>query len=402
MPAAQQSLRKANADIFRPVGPKQIAVGLPWTSGGGFQLAQVVDLSLPIRGLRFVFKGRNVVAGAGYASATPEGFLNLISNITVQGTNARQKGNITLWSTDLATLYTIQHLTSPRRSAFYALNANGGAGLVQVTEPSTPFPADNNPVTVAATYDWLIIVDMLFHPFASNAMGNHNQWVPAFLVRNEEWRDSLLITGTFPVVANGAVAGPLGTGAAATTNTFSGFNGVGATPTVDVYSLPVIMGLDLKDKVLPGIISRVSTPIVSPLAATAAGVSLLNMQKQPTTRVYIKIGTATAAPAFATLSDTIVTAEGILLGANRNVRNVVDVFAHKSLGYDTYERNLIQGYSMFDFIESGNPDSAYPGQDIGDGATFQLTGNVTTVANAQGIIIQEQTLHTPTGPLYTF
>ena len=57
---------------------------------------------------------------------------------------------------------------------------------------------------------------------------------------------------------------------------------------------------------------------------------------------------------------------------------------------------------MFDFMESGNPDSAYPGQDIGDGATFQLTANVAGVANAQGIIVQEMSLHTPTGPLYTF
>jgi hypothetical protein len=90
------------------------------------------------------------------------------------------------------------------------------------------------------------------------------------------------------------------------------------------------------------------------------------------------------------------------LAANRNVRNVVDIFAHKALEYDTYMRKLIQGYILLDFMESGNPDSAYPGQDIGDGATFQLTANVTGVANAQGIILQEQSLHTPTGPLYTF
>jgi hypothetical protein len=93
---------------------------------------------------------------------------------------------------------------------------------------------------------------------------------------------------------------------------------------------------------------------------------------------------------------------GILLGGNRNVRNVVDIFAHKQQQQDVYDRFAIQGYNLMDFIESGNPDSAYPGQDIGDGATFQLIGNVTGVANGFGLVVQEQMLHIPTGPLYTF
>ena len=57
---------------------------------------------------------------------------------------------------------------------------------------------------------------------------------------------------------------------------------------------------------------------------------------------------------------------------------------------------------MADFLDSGNPDSSYPGQDIGDGATFQVVADVTGVANGQGIIVQEQMLHLPTGQLYNF
>lgn len=394
------SARKNQADIYRPVGPKPVALSLPWTSGGGFQLNQAVDLSLPLRGFRIVFRGRLVVGTAGFASVTPEGFLNLISQITIQGTNARQKGNITLWQLDLATAHAIQHLTSGRRAAFYSINS--GTGETQVDEPSTPWPANNNPTTATGTYDFRIVVDFPLHPFASQAYGMHPHWIPAYLMRNEEWKDSVQVNAIFPTQVGGAVAGPLGTGAAGTTVTFSGYGSGAGTPVVDVYSLPVIMGLDLKDTVLPGVLSRVATPINTILQSAGNGITLVNLQKQPTTRVFIKVGTGTVPPAFATLSDTNVTAEGILLGANRNVRNVVDVFAHKALEYDTYQRNLAQGYSLLDFMESGNPDSAYPGQDIGDGATFQLTANVTGVANAQGIIVQEQTLHTPTGALYTF
>lgn len=396
------SARKNQADLYRPVGPKIVQLGLPWASGGGFQLSQVVDLSLPVRGFRFVFRGRDVVAGAGVATPSPEGFLNLISNITIQGTNARQKGNVTLWSIDLATAYEFLHVTSARRAAYYSLNANGGAGEVEVTPPTTPFPADNNPTGTAATYDWRIVIDLPLHPFAVQAMGAHPHWVPAYLMRNEEWKDSVQISASFPVVTNGAVAGPFGTGAAATTHTFSQYGAAGGNPVVDVYSLPIEMGMDLKDGVLPGLMSRVATSVTVPLQSAGNQVTLLNMQKQPTTRVFVKNGVATAPPSFASLNDTNITAVGILLGANRNVRNVVDWYAHKALSYDTYERELVQGMLLLDFMESGNPDSAYPGQDIGDGSTFQLTANVAGLANATALIVQEQTLHTPTGPLYTF
>jgi hypothetical protein len=394
--------RKNQADIYRPVGPKAVALSQAWSSGGQLQFNQQVDLSLPVRGFRFVLKGRCVVGTAGMATITPEGFLNLISNIVIQGTNARQKGNVTLWQIDLATAHGIQHLVNGSRAAFYAINANAGAGLVQVSKPGTPWPADNNPTNATGTFDFVVAVDLPLHPFAAQAFGAHPHWVPAYLMRNEEWKDSVQIQVQFPAVANGAVAGPLGTGAAGTTLVFSSFGSGAGTPTVDIYSLPIIMGMDLKDAVLPGVLSRTTVSINTILQAAGNNVTLNNMQKQPTTRVFLKTGVGTVPPAFSALSDTNVTAAGIVLGANRNVRNVVDVFAHKSGQFDTYQRELIQGYLLLDFMESGNPDSAYPGQDIGDGASFQLNANVAGVANAQGIIVQEQTLHTPTGPLYTF
>lgn len=400
--ASGRSQRSNQANIYRPVGPKAIQLGLNASPGQQITLSQVVDLSLPIRGIRLVYKGRLVVGTSGYATTTPEGFLNLMSNITIQGTNARQKGNVTLWNIDLASLHGFEHSISCKRAAYYSINANAGAGEVQVSEPASPWPTDNNPTGATGTYDFRIIIDLPFHPFASQVLGSHPHWIPAYLVRNEEWKDSLQLQFAFTPVANGAVAGPLGTGAAGTTNVFTAYGSGAGNPTLDVYSLPIIMGLDLKDGVLPGILSRTSTPINTVLQNAGTAVTLLNMQKQPTTRVYMKFGVGTVPPAFSALSDTNVTSAGILLGANRNVRNVVDTFAHKALEFDTYERNLIQGYSVFDFMESGNPDSAYPGQDIGDGATFQLTANVAGVANAQGIIVQEQTLHTPTGSLYTF
>jgi hypothetical protein len=394
--------RKSLSEIFRPVGPKLIQSGIAWSSGGSSALTQAIDLSLPIRGIRVVFKGRLVIGTAAFTSVNPEGFLNLISNLTIQGTNSRQKGNLTLWNSDLATAFLYQHMFAYRNGIF---TINSGSGETLVPVPTTPFPAVGatgyiNSAT--GTYDWRIVVDFPFHPHEVNAYGKQPLVVPGFLVRNEEWKDSLSILMSFGTQAGAGATGALGVSAGTTTVTFSAYGSGTGTPTIDLYSLPIVMGLDLKDQVLPGVLSRVTTPIATILQSAGTGATLLNMQKQPTPRVLAKFGTSTVAPAFATLSDTNVTTLGILLGGNRNVRNKVDIFAHKLLQPDVYDRDPIQGYNLMEFMESGNPDSAYPGQDIGDGATFQLTGDVTGVANAFGVILQEQMLHLPTGPLYNF
>ena len=393
--------RKSLSEIFRPVGPKLVQSGIPWSSGGSAAILQAIDLSLPIRGLRLVFKGRLVIGTANFTSSNPEGYLNLLSNITVQGTNARQKGNLTLWNADAATIWGMEHMFA-YRNGYMSINSGSGETIVPI--PTTPFPAVGatgyfNGST--GTYDFRIVLDLPFHPFEANAFGKQPLTVPGFLVRNEEWKDSLQVLLSFGAQA-GNSTGALGVAAATTTVTFSSYGSGTGSPTIDLYSLPIQMGLDLKDQVLPGVLSRVSTPINTILQSAGTNVPLINLQKQPTPRVFAKFGTGTVSPAFATLSDTNVTALGLLLGGNRNVRNKVDIFAHKQQQPDVYDRDPIQGYNLLDFIDQGNPDSAFPGQDIGDGATFQLVADVTGVANGFGVIVQEQLLHMPTGPLYNF
>src|SRR5271163_391252 len=117
--------RKSLSEVYRPTGPKLITSNIAWSSGGSASILQQVDLSLPIRGIRLVFTGRLVIGTAAFTSVNPEGFLNLISNVTIQGTNSRQKGNLTLWNIDLATAFGIQHLYAYRNGLF---TINSGAG----------------------------------------------------------------------------------------------------------------------------------------------------------------------------------------------------------------------------------------------------------------------------------
>jgi hypothetical protein len=396
MPLNRQHL----SEIYRPAGPKQIITGQAWASGGSLTLTQLVDLSLPLRGLRIVFKGRVVIGTAGFTTPYPEGFLNLISSIIIQGTNARQQGNLTLWNIDLASLYMIQNLFAYRGSTFYSINS--GTGETELARPTMPIPATYNPVGSTGTYDFRIVVDIPFHPFESNSFGKEPLTIPQYLVRNEEWKDSIQIVLGYGAQAGGGATGVLGVSAAGTTITYSAYGSGSGSPTIDIYSLPVLMGTTLKDQILPGVISRVSTPVTAVMQSAGTGVPLLNLQKQPTPRIFFKQGVSTVTPAFSSLTDTNVTAIGLQLGQNRNVRNVLDLFTHKLQQADVYDTDLVQGYTMFDFMDQGNPDSAYAGQDIGDGATLQVTGNVTGVANALALLVQEQILQQPAGALMQF
>jgi len=395
--------RRQIAQIYRPVSAKQVSLGLTpqggaqASLGGSVNLSQFLDLSLPLRGLRFIIKGRLVVGVAGFTTAYPEGFLGILSNMLLQGTNSRQKGNVTLYNIDSATLWQMQHHFDFREAQY---DINSGTGVTEQAVPDTPTPAGYNPTGATGTYDFRIVVDVPFHTFAAPA-GTR----PQFLMRNEEWKDSVQLLLQFATQAGAGATGFMGVSAGTTTVVWSSYGSGAGLPTIDVYSLPIIMGLDLKDQVVPGFITRIAQTINTPLQVAGNNITLLNMQKQPTSRIFAKFGTSTVPngnPAFATLSDANVTALGVLLGGNRNVRNLVDIFAHKQELVELYPHGPIQGYNMFDFLASQNPDSAYPGDQIGDGTTFQLQANVAGVANGFGLIIQEQILYSAEGGLYSF
>src|SRR5262249_16010036 len=158
--------------------------------------------------------------------------------ILITGTNSRQKGNVTLWDIDLATLFNIQHLFGFRSGSF---NING----TEFAIPDTPYPA-LTPALTTGTYDWRIVVDLPVYPFDAPPATKAQ-----FLVRNEEWKDAIQLQFTFGT-QQGNATGALGVAGATTTVTFSSFGSGAGAPTLDVYSLPVVMGLDLKDQFLPG------------------------------------------------------------------------------------------------------------------------------------------------------
>jgi len=401
--------RKQISEIARPNGPKYITtinMNTPTVgagSGGQQSVIQAVDLTLPIRGFRLIFKGRIGVATANYTSVNPESILNLINTIQITGTNRRQGGNVTPFFGDLATLYAIANFHQ-MKSGYVQVNG------VQAYRPGVPMgisstPSNVNPLvpltTAGSPYDFIVQVDIPFAPFGQsgpNVAGGVME--SGFIARQEEWKDSFTFKFVFPTVLDNA-ANPLGLSAATTVTAITAFGSGSGTPSIDIYSLPYSMG-STRNHVVPGVLSRTTQPInVALLTANGVGVELLRLQKQMTPRIYIRVGVGTAFPVFTSLSDTILTALGLQIGTDRNVRDVLDWFAHRAEQIEHYDLPGIQGVMSFDFVQSGNNDSSYPGDAVGDGAVPRVVANVTGTANGQALIVQEQILQKAEGPLYS-
>lgn len=406
---AQGLNRKQISELFRPTGPKYVTtinmnsptVGA--SSGGTQSVIQAIDLTLPIRGFRFIIKGRIAVATANYTAVNPESLLNLINTIQITGTNRRQGGNVTPFFGDLATLYALGNLNQNKSGL---IQVNG----TQAYRPGIPSgisstPGNVNPLvpltTAGSPYDFIVQVDIPLAPFGMSGPAVSNGVMEAgFLARQEEWKDSVTFKFIFPSVVDNS-ANPLGTSAATTVTAITAFGSGSGTPSIDIYILPVIMG-STKSLLVPGVLSRSTQPInTSLLTATGNNVELLRMQKQMTPRIYLKVGVGTSYPVFTSLSDSIVTAFGHQIGTDRNVRDVLDWFAHRAEHVEHYDVMGVQGYNLLDFINSGNVDSSYPGDTVGDGAVMRLVGNITGTANGQGLVVQEQILQKPEGPLFS-
>jgi len=391
--------RKQIGNVYRPQGPKAVLLGTSWTSGGKMLVSgPQFDLSVPIEGIRIVFTLRDVIATAAMTTPSPLGYFNLIKRIFLTGKNSRANGNVTLWDLDAPTLALIQASMGKKPWIYSGVTIAGAASAAPGTEASselisTPVAGLFNGTT--GTYDIRIVIDLPSYPFDCAPYLR-----PGFGIRTQEWADSLQLRIEFGTVTNGA-DGALGLDAGTTTHTFSARGG-GGSPIVDVYSLPVLSGLDVDASLVPGYLSRVATPVTSTLqAAGGLNTNLVTLEKQNTTRIFAIIGTSTTNPTFLTLSDTNLTTLGFVVGGNRIVRENDDIFAHKMSQVRRYKTNPIQGLIMFDFVPAGNPDSNYNANDAAAGVTMNLRGTIAGVANAMGIFVQETEQYQPQGGLYS-
>jgi len=388
---------KQVANLYRPQGPKALLLGTAWSSNGKMLVSgPQIDLSTGLEGFRIVFKIRDVIGVANMTTPSPFGYFNLIKRIFITGKNSRANGNVTLWDIDAATLAAIQSAHKKKPYIYSGVTSTGGpAGAGVFTESISD--AMSTPITglftgATGTYDILWSLDLPAYPFHCS-----DYLKPGYVLRSNEWGDSLQIRIEFGGVTSGS-DGALGTDAGTTTHTFTARGSASGSGTVDIYGLPVLSGTAADNANVPGYLSRVATPVTTTLqSAGGLNTKLVTLEKQNTTKIFTLIGTSTTNPTFLTTSDTNLTTLGMLVGGNRIVRENDDIFAHKQDQVRHYGTQPIQGLTMFDFAPAGNPMSNFSASEAGAGTTLELRGTVAGVANAQGIFVQETEQFAPAG-----
>lgn len=395
-PVTASPARKYAADVFRPASATVVQLGVAGLSGAApaavtKDVNGQVDLSLPLRGFRFIIKFRVAVATANYTSVNPETFTNLLSKLRITG-NFRGQG-VTIVDSDLSMLFGATFLNSVRMGF---INVNG----TEIAGPGVPYSPQASPAltTTGSPYDVIISFDYHFAPY-----GIPGRYESGFLMRQEDWTN-VNLHFEFPAVTDNA-NNPLGLSAATTVTTISAIGSGSGGMTVDVYALPVRMG-KASSSFIPGLMTRTAQAIpAATLQAAMANTLLVSLQKNSTPRIYTKFGTQATTgaqyPVFKSLSDSIITAQGVLIGTNKNIRDLVDVFSVRSEIENEYGCNGVGGYFLEDFIqEHGNIDRAFPGDALTAQQTFNLVANGAGTANAVGTVLQEQVIVHPHGLLF--
>src|SRR5256885_5030631 len=256
--------------LYRPTGVKFLKQIL-WSSGGK-QLVSgpEIDLTHPIEGFRLVFKMRDVIGTAAMQTENPLAYLNMIQRILIEGRNERKKGKASLIDMDLPSLALFQSVFDRDQKKPFQYNGVSSVGAASAgtellfEQPSTPVTGFLNGTT--GTYDIRIVIDIPAYPIGAPAYLR-----PGYMIRAQEWKDSLFMRFEFPTITNGTTHA-LGTDAGTTTHTFTSFGSGSGSPTLDIYALPVFMGQENDVAIVPGYMSRIVIPVTT-LLQSAGGVN---------------------------------------------------------------------------------------------------------------------------------
>jgi hypothetical protein len=109
--------------------------------------------------------------------------------------------------------------------------------------------------------------------------------------------------------------------------------------------------------------------------------------------------TAAAPPVFASLSDVQLDQTKIMVD-NKPIRNNQNNLMFKNFAQSRFRTVHPQGYLVVPFVDSQNPMTAYRGDGLQGGSTFEVDSNIIT-ANADNLqtMVQEMIYGGPLPPL---
>jgi hypothetical protein len=359
-----------------------------WSELGNVVIPKAVNLNRPLERFHMVLRGRVVIATNNMASTSPEALQNLIQNFKVTGTHSQFK-SITPINMSGADCFAWPYLFRPRQGGASSLYINGTRVDPLGVPAGLPLTTFGN----TGTYDFEVHYDIQVIPVLPAAA--KVAAIP-WLWQQKDWGDSLQIQLQFG--DHTSLGTPNGGG---TAFTFSAFGSGSGSPQVTLFTNYEILGA-LANQIQTAVVIRstqnVPSGILSANSNTLQRLQLL--QKQRTLNVMVKSGTLLAGTsqgvtAYATLSDVIFDQTQVIVD-NKPVRNNFANYAQKEYAGYAFDTVLPQGYLNFPFLDSMNPLTAYPADQLSGGSTFEIDSAI--IGGAGGVIaeiVQEQYLGTP-------
>ena len=380
----QLTVRQVASLLGRNQGP-EFFFQQPWTVLNNVVIPKAINLNRPLERIHMYWQGRIAQTVANMSPVLPESLQNLIQTFKLTGTHAAFKA-ITPINLTGADLFAWPKLFKPRGGTTYV-------NLARCDNLDIPagYPAGTGFIgtTAGSPYDSEVHYDIPLTPVLPVAA--KVSLVP-YLYQQKDWGDTLQVFLTF------ADQTALGTGG---TTTFTALQSASGSPQVFLFTNYEILGA-LAESISSAVTIR-NTQNVPQSQITSASATLSRLQllqKQKTTNILLKSGTLQAGTSagvtvYATLSDLIFQQTQLIVD-NKPVKNNFLNAAFKEYQAYSFDARWPQGYLVFSFLDSMNPLTAYPGDQLAGGSVFELDSQVLTGgASNFAEVVQEMYLGVP-------
>lgn len=357
-----------------------------WVPLATVQIPKNVNLNRPLERLQIRLDVRITISTADMAAVFPEALQSLIQQVKFYGNHAKWGGLVPIELTG-ADCFAWPKLFRSRGNSMYI---NG----VRVDPLGMPAGLPLATFGKIGTYDVTIFWNIPLTPVVPAAAKLN--CVP-FLYMQSDWGDTLNLQ---LIMGDATSLGTLGVGG---TVTFTAFGSNTGTPQFTVNTNYEILGA-LADKLTTAVTVRAiqQVPQGNITSTSSNMVKLAQLQKYKTLNVVLKsglqaTGTSPGVTAFSSLSDTIFEQTQIRVD-NKPIRNNLSNSSSKEyIGY-AFEAVEPQGYLPFSFIDSLNPRTAFDGDRVASGSTYELDSQINSAnANNAAEVIQEYFQGMPSG-----
>jgi hypothetical protein len=358
-----------------------------WVPLSTIQIPKNVNLNRPLERIIFRLDVRITISGADMTTVYPEALQSLIQQVTLQGQHNVYGALVPIQLTG-SDIFAWPSLFKTRGNRVII----NGARVTSLGYPNgLPMATFGN----IGTYDCQIFWELPLVPVLPVASKLNS--VP-FLYMQTNWGDTLNLQ---LIMADGTALGVQGAGGSVA---FSALGSASGTPQFYVYTNYEILG-PLANQLTTAVTVRAiqQVPPGNISAATAASIKLAQLQKYKTLNAVLKSGTLAAGTSpgvsvYATLTDQLFEQTQIKVD-NKPLRNNLSNITYKdylAYAFDSIEQP--QGYLPMTFIDSLNPRTAFDGDKVSAGSTYEVDSQILVTNSAsQAEIIQEYFQGTPAG-----